>query len=1516
MLLKPISIRAGAFTVATALSFSLASPILTAPVQAFVLDTYDGNAFAPAPNTFAITNARIVPVSGKVIERGTLVLRDGLIAAVGESITTPKDAQVIDGTGLTVYPALVDAYTHDGMPISSEYTAPARGAFYPVTTVRAEIEAPSLLKPDATIWATRRKNGFGSALVAPGVGLIAGTSAFVSLAPETPDTSALLIKSNIAMHASWDNPKPTGADDYPNSLMGEISAIRQALYDAVNADLSLTDYAKNPVGKERPIISAQISALVPVVKKQKPLVLHADSAVSIRRALKIAKEFGLVPVIEGGEEAGAIAGELKAAGASVLLTTALPEPPKLQDGEDDPTTLQGYRYRANVPRTAAKLAAAGVPFAFATDGLKSMDDYRKNVRKIIAAGLSSDAATVAATQGAAKIFGADKQIGSLTPGAIGNVLVVDGDLWGAKTKIRYLFVDGKKTEVGEPATKADTASAAPRVEPIKPEPPKMTLEEAKKMLPAGVSVAQALKYLRESPKQAEQFLPKGISVNDAIAALEGSGEGDFKPDPNATKTPAKKDTDEVTAPPVVGTGLVPPLPPQVAGSFVLRGATVWTVAKDGVLPTADVYVKDGKIAAIGASLSVPGGTTEIDAKGKHVTPGMIDAHSHTALDAINEGSNIVTSECRIEDVIDPEDVNIYRQLAGGTTAANLLHGSANAIGGQNQIVKWRWGQSAGGMVFEAAPKGIKFALGENPTQSNYQPTTFRYPYSRMGVERVIREAFTMARNYQNEWKAYKAGERPLPPQRDLRMDALVEILEGKRAVHCHAYRQDEILAMIRVADDFGFKVGTFQHVMEGYKVADEIAKHGAGGSTFSDWWAYKFEVRDAIQYNGALMNERGVVTSFNSDDSELARRLNLEAAKAIHWGNVAPEEAIKFVTINPAKQLGIDKYIGSLEKGKDADIAVWSGDPLSSMTICEKTFVDGKLLFDRAADLAARPALEAEKKRLAEAEKPKKPTPTPATPATPTPAAAPKPPVETVFGGSITQFVIANQEPNFILSCIGTPVANPLSGLSFANTTNGFSGLPILNAAPFVFGAAPAVSPVIVQGESKTGTVTAIFGATVHPVSGADIPNGVVVMQGGKIIAVGAKDAVAIPAGATVTDATGMHVYPGMFDADTQMGLRELDSVRETVDSLEMGTFSPELRAAVAVNPDTDLLPEARANGILSVVTAPQGGTISGQGAVLSLNGWTWEDLAIDPSVGMYLQFPRTGQRRFRETGHRCEDTAGGHLEGNHESLRSGAYVPGGTADTRAMRFGLLTSLLGADEADTKEEERITKALQPLNDFLESAKRYKMAKDAGTLKHTETKWEAILPVLAGEKPFFIRADREKDIKAAVNWAKKNGFRMVLVGGQESDKCADLLAREKVPVILGPVQSLPRTQDAPYDDAFTIPAKLAKAGVQFCLTAGETSNVRRLPWNAAMAASYGLDPDIALKSITLTPAQITGHDSHLGSIETGKDATVIITTGSPLEITSVVKAAYIKGERINLNTRQKQLYERYQSRPKK
>jgi N-acetylglucosamine-6-phosphate deacetylase len=386
------------------------------------------------------------------------------------------------------------------------------------------------------------------------------------------------------------------------------------------------------------------------------------------------------------------------------------------------------------------------------------------------------------------------------------------------------------------------------------------------------------------------------------------------------------------------------------------------------LTSADVLIRNGRIEAVGANLAAPDALI-VELHGKHVTAGLIDAHSHTAIQGqVNEGTNIVTAEVRIADVLDPEDVAIYRELAGGLTTANVLHGSANAIGGQNQVIQLRWGGTADDLRFRDAPAGIKFALGENPKQSNWGPPSERrrYPQTRMGVEQAIAERFAAAVDYRAAWTAFRDAPvgSATEPRRDLQLDALVEILEGKRLVHAHSYRHDEILALLALADRFGFHVATLQHVLEGYKVADEIAAHGTGASTFSDWWGYKYEVIDGIPWNGTLMWKRGVVTSFNSDSDELARRLNLEAAKAVRYGGVPEEEALKFVTANPAKQLGIDRWVGSLEPGKQADFVIWSGNPLSSTSMCEQTWIGGRKYFDRAHDLAQRAALEKERSTL------------------------------------------------------------------------------------------------------------------------------------------------------------------------------------------------------------------------------------------------------------------------------------------------------------------------------------------------------------------------------------------------------------------------------------------------------------------------------------------------------------------------------------------------------------------------
>jgi imidazolonepropionase-like amidohydrolase len=416
---------------------------------------------------------------------------------------------------------------------------------------------------------------------------------------------------------------------------------------------------------------------------------------------------------------------------------------------------------------------------------------------------------------------------------------------------------------------------------------------------------------------------------------------------------------------------------QNPSTIFIQNATILTVTH-GNIEHGGILIRDGKIAAVGADLKPPADATVIDATGQFVMPGIIDCHSHIAVDgSVNEAGPAVSSMANIADVLNPDDIDIYRDLAGGVTTANILHGSANPIGGQTVVIKLRWGKPASELPFQGALPGIKFALGENPKHSNF-PTppgaTPRYPGTRLGVEEVIRQAFIEAREYKKQWDDYNqrksAGEQNLiPPRRDVRLDPLVEVMEGKRYVHAHCYRADEIVMLIRVANEFGFKVRTFQHVLEGYKVADEIAASGAGGSTFSDWWAYKMEAFDAIPYNAALMSERGVVVSINSDDAQEARQLNQEAAKSIKYGGLSANEALQLITLNPAIQLGIDARAGSIDVGKDADLAIYNHDPLSVYAVVQKTLIDGQIYFDRQRDIAQRSTLAAEKQSLLDKEK-------------------------------------------------------------------------------------------------------------------------------------------------------------------------------------------------------------------------------------------------------------------------------------------------------------------------------------------------------------------------------------------------------------------------------------------------------------------------------------------------------------------------------------------------------------------
>jgi len=613
--------------------------------------------------------------------------------------------------------------------------------------------------------------------------------------------------------------------------------------------------------------------------------------------------------------------------------------------------------------------------------------------------------------------------------------------------------------------------------------------------------------------------------------------------------------------------------------IAIRGATILTVT-GGTIPRGTVLVRDGKIAAVGADVQVPADADVIDATGTFVSPGLIDAHSHIATDDINEGGTTVSSMTGIEDVLDPTDINIYRDLAGGLTTANVLHGSANPIGGKNAVVKLRWGKTkAEELVFEGAMPGIKFALGENPKRagSGQRPGPRRYPATRPGVEYVIRDAFTRAKAYQKSWQEYErqkaAGADAPPPRRDLQLEPLVEVLEGKRLVHAHSYRFDEILMLIRLADETGFKIATFQHVLEGYKVAKEIAAHGAGASTFSDWWGYKEEVVDAIPYNPAIMVRKGVLVSVNSDSAEHARRLNTEAAKSMKWGGLTEDEAFALVTINPAKQLRIDDRVGSIEVGKDADLVIWTHHPLSSYAIVERTYVDGVAYYDRAKEEQRLSMLVKEKSALASATGDR---------------ASTTPPGER------------------------SPIA---IGGDAASGNGGGNGGPAAAPAP------PAPRPAPTQPAG--GELLAITNARLHPVTSPTIERGTIVIRGGRIEALGAD--VQAPAGARIIDAKGGDVYPGWINAATTLGLAEPGPGGWYDDTSELPDYNPQLRTRVAYLADSVAIPVARANGVTAVAAVPEGGILGGEVPIMKLDGWTWEEATVKPSAGIQFSFPGIG---------------------------------------------------------------------------------------------------------------------------------------------------------------------------------------------------------------------------------------------------------------------------------------------------
>ena len=870
----------------------------------------------------------------------------------------------------------------------------------------------------------------------------------------------------------------------------------------------------------------------------------------------------------------------------------------------------------------------------------------------------------------------------------------------------------------------------------------------------------------------------------------------------------------------------------------LRGGTVYTVTK-GTIPNGTVVLRDGKIAAVGANVEIPAGAEVVDATGKHITPGIIDAHSHIAVDGINEGGTTVSSMTGMADVLNPTDISIYRDLAGGLTVANVLHGSANPIGGKNAVIKLRWGaKRAQDLLFEGAMPGIKFALGENPKDmTTGQVTVRRYPMTRQGVEYVIRDAFTRARAYQRSWQAYEKakGTHPdaIPPRRDLQLEPLVEIMEGKRLVHCHTYRADETLMMMRVAEEFGFKIATFQHVLEGYKVAKEMAAHGAGGSTFADWWGYKIEADDAIPHNAAIMVRKGVLVSINSDSAEHARRLNTEAAKTMRWGGLTEDEALALVTINPARQLRIDNKVGSLEVGKDGDVAVWTHHPLSSYAIADRVYIDGQEYYNRLGEETRLTELRKERSALAAAERAGRGSPT------------------------------GTQQQDERRGEGGDDTRGPNAG----NGTNGASSAGSHPAAPLPVPQAPA-----------QGAVLAITNARIFPVTAAPIEKGTIVIRGNRIEAVGAN--VQVPQGAKVIDAKGGHVYPGFINARTTIGIGQ-NGARGFDDISEMLDWNQQLRTRVAYHSESETIAVARGTGVTTVGVAPTGGIMSGEVAIMNLDGWTWEEATLRPNAGIAFNFPAL---------------AGGGGRGG-----------GGGGGGRGGRGGGEGADRTYDDIRRERDRRVDEVIR----VLDQARAYaKASKD----KPMNWELEALVPVVERRIPLLVSVAREQDIKDAVAFSERAGVNIVLSGAVEANYTAQLLKDKNIPVILGNVLAMPSREDSFHASTYQLAGELAKAGVKFAFSSGDNQNVRLVPFQAAMSVAWGLDRDKAIRALTIDAAEILGVGNRIGSIEAGKDANLFIASGDPLEIRNPVTHVIIQGKDVGLDNKHEALYRKYIARP--
>lgn len=992
---------------AIVISLTYVTPVAAQP-------TFPENGVAnPRHGYYAFTNATIVKDATTTLTNATLVIKDGRIISVAANQKAPAGAVEVDCKGKYIYPSFIDIYADYGV-VTPQRTGSGfgsgqqpqlenatKGAYGWNQAIKSDVDAYKIFAVDNTKAKPLREAGFGTILSHVRDGIARGTGVVATLADEKENL--VIIKEKASAHYSFN--KGTSNQSYPGSMMGSIALLRQTFLDA-------QWYKTKPAAE-----GLNLSLQAWNDNLGLPQIFEANDKWNALRADRIGDEFGVQYIIKAGQNEYQRIMEMKATNATFIVPLNFPVAQDVEDPNDARfVSLTDMKHWEMAPADAVAFEKAGIPFCLTTSDLRSVNQFWTNLRKAMEYGLSENKVLEALTKTPATALGIYDKVGSLDAGKLANFLITNGPLFDAKTAIQYNYVQGNKYVVKDDNFIAGTYNIIINT-PGGDEKYTLDVKSTSSATLIGKDTLNTkfsqdgkvvkLSYAPMTRRQRPATMPEntqrppaggrtGAGVEQTLPAnaprLSGISSGNEwngtgidslgnsltwtatfvkAAEPKPDTAAKKKDAPEIGK-------VIFPFEPfgwdqsqqPKQETILIKNATVWTNEKEGILQNTDVLIKNGKIAAVGKNLS-DASARMIDGTGKHVTAGIIDEHSHIAAASINEGGQSVSSEVRIADNLNPDDVNIYRQLSGGVTTSHILHGSANVIGGQTQLIKLRWGANDDELKFKGWPGQIKFALGENVKRSNFSIPggNNRFPDTRMGVEQVLIDAFTRAKDYQKAWKEYEANKNKkgvvaVAPRRDLELDALVEILEKKRFITCHSYVQSEINMAMQMGEKMGYTVNTLTHILEGYKVADKMLKHGAYASTFSDWWAYKMEVEDAIPYNAAIMQKVGLTVAINSDDAEMARRLNQEAAKIVKYGGVSEEEALKMVTLNPAKMLHVDDKVGSLKAGKDADVVLWSDHPLAIYTKALYTIVDGIIYFDRQKDEQMQKRIDEERLRL------------------------------------------------------------------------------------------------------------------------------------------------------------------------------------------------------------------------------------------------------------------------------------------------------------------------------------------------------------------------------------------------------------------------------------------------------------------------------------------------------------------------------------------------------------------------